>query len=267
MKIALVVFDWAGTTVDHGCFAPVVPFVETLRRLGVEVTAREARGPMGLGKKDHLREILRLPQVTAGFRERHGRDWTEDDVTLGYERDFIPLQMESVDKCSEPLPGLLEAVGYLREQEIKVGTTTGYFAEAAEKTYAAAAARGYRPDCNVHPGLVSRGRPAPWMIFRIMETLGVFPPSAVVKIGDTLPDIEEGRNAGVWSVGVTQSGSEIGMSLDEWNSQPPATQARLHQETAARLLQAGAHDVIQSVADTRVVIERIHERLARGERP
>ncbi len=39
--LQLVVFDWAGTTVDHGCFAPVVPFQELFRARGVDLTVAE----------------------------------------------------------------------------------------------------------------------------------------------------------------------------------------------------------------------------------
>ena len=38
-----VIFDWAGTTVDYGCFAPVQAFVEAFREFGVEPTMDETR--------------------------------------------------------------------------------------------------------------------------------------------------------------------------------------------------------------------------------
>ncbi len=68
--IRLVVFDWAGTTVDHGSFAPVTPFVEALARHGVRVTTAEARGPMGLHKRDHLVALFRLPSQRRRLEEQ-----------------------------------------------------------------------------------------------------------------------------------------------------------------------------------------------------
>jgi len=50
------------------------------------------------------------------------------------------------------------------------------------------------------------------MIFRCMEALNVYPPAAVMKIGDTCIDIEDGRNAGCWSVGVIDSSNEMGLT-------------------------------------------------------
>ncbi len=266
-KIQLVVFDWAGTTVDHGCFAPVTPFVEALAHFGVTITLDEARAPMGLGKREHLRAILSMPRVAAEWRSKHGRDWTEQDLDRAYQEQFVPRQLASVREHSRLIPGLLDAVAWLREQGIKIGTSTGYFAEAAEIAYAEAAAQGYVPDCNVSPGDVPRGRPAPWMIYRNMEALGVYPPAAVLKLGDTVPDIEEGLAAGVWSAGVTHTGSDVGLSVEEFAALQPAERHNRVQRARARLIAAEAHEVINSVAELPELVARINARLMNGERP
>ncbi|PJO45375.1 phosphonoacetaldehyde hydrolase, partial [Lysinibacillus xylanilyticus] len=38
MKVKGVIFDWAGTTVDFGCFAPVNVFLTVFEDAGIEVT-------------------------------------------------------------------------------------------------------------------------------------------------------------------------------------------------------------------------------------
>jgi phosphonoacetaldehyde hydrolase len=43
-----VVFDWAGTVVDFGSFAPMGVFVEAFAEFGVEVSVAQARAPMGM---------------------------------------------------------------------------------------------------------------------------------------------------------------------------------------------------------------------------
>src|SRR5262245_1633743 len=184
--IRLVVFDWAGTTVDHGSFAPVAPFVEAFARHGVTVSPAEARGPMGVHKRDHVRELLKIPAVAKRWRTAHGRDWAEADVEAIYQA-FIPLQVAVLDQFAEPVPGLLAAVEQLRRGGVKIGGTTGYFREAAELVAAAARRRGYAPDVSLGPDDVAAGRPKPWMVFRIMEALDVCPPAAVRKGGDTVP--------------------------------------------------------------------------------
>ena len=45
--------------------------------------------------------------------------------------------------------------------------------------------------------------------------LGVYPMESIVKIGDTLPDIEEGLNAGMWTIGLAKTGNEIGLTEQE----------------------------------------------------
>ena len=190
--IRLVIFDWAGTTVDHGCFGPVAPFVEALRRHGVTITVERARGPMGLDKKDHLRALLQFPEAATQWRAASGADVTEADVERIYREHVIPIAIESVPAASALIPGVLECVADLRSRGITIGTTTGYFTEAARLCYETGAKQGYVPDFNVCASEVAAARPAPWMMYRVMEALGVYPSSAVLKVGDTVPDIGEG---------------------------------------------------------------------------
>ena len=49
------VFDWAGTVIDHGSLAPMGVFVKTFAGFGVAITIAEARGPMGMAKRDHIK--------------------------------------------------------------------------------------------------------------------------------------------------------------------------------------------------------------------
>jgi phosphonoacetaldehyde hydrolase len=265
-RIRLVILDWAGTAVDHGSLAPLMPFVRAFAARGVDVTPEEARGPMGLGKKDHLRALLRLPAVAHRWREQHGREATEADVDELYQW-FVPLQLEVIDKHAGLVPGLLDCVGVLRDRGVAVGATTGYFREAAERVYRRAAAQGYRPDHCVCAEDVPAGRPAPWMVFRSMEALGVYPPAAVVKVGDMVPDVGEGLAAGAWSVGVVRSSSEVGCTAPEWAALPPPEQQRRSAACRAKLLAAGAHAVVDTLAELPGVLDQFNTRLGRGEKP
>jgi phosphonoacetaldehyde hydrolase len=265
-RIRLVIFDWAGTAVDHGSLGPLMPFVRAFAARGVDITPEEARGPMGLAKKDHVRALLRLPAVARRWRERHGGDATEADLDELYRR-FVPLQLEVIDEFAGLVPGLLDCVGVLRGRGIAVGATTGYFREAAERVYRRAAGQGYRPDHCVCAEEVPAGRPAPWMVFRTMEALGVFPPAAVVKVGDTVPDVGEGLAAGAWSVGVVRSSSDVGCTAPEWAALPPPEQQRRAAGCRAKLLAAGAHAVVDTLAELPAVLDEFDTRLGRGLKP
>lgn len=244
----LVVFDWAGTTIDHGSLAPLAAFIEAFAQQGVQVTADEARGPMGLHKKDHIRTMLQMPAVSQRWQQVHGRGWDEKDLESLYQH-FIPLQMGVLDKHAKLVPGVLPVVAELRRRGIRIGATTGYFRAAAERVYDAARQQGYVPDCCVCAEDVPDGRPAPWMIFRIMETLRIYPPAAVVKVGDTVPDIGEGLAAGVFSVGVVSTGSEVGCTEDELARLPHTERKTRFASARAKLLAAGADAVIDTLAE------------------
>lgn len=258
-KVRLVVFDWAGTTVDFGCFAPVDAFVRTFAHHGIAVTSNEVRVGMGLHKKDHLRALLRQPEVSLRWNQTNGRAWTEKDVESLYET-FIPFQVEAIAAHAQLVPGLTECIEALRQRGIRIGATTGYFRTAAETLYEAARRQGFVPDCALCADDVAVGRPAPWMMFRIMETVGIYPPCTVVKVGDTVPDIEEGRNAGAWSIGVTRSSSAVGCTEEELAALPaPARQAKLD-DARRQFLDAGAHTVIDSLADLPNLVDQLSVR-------
>mgnify|MGYP000063773278 CR=1 FL=1 len=72
-QIEAVVFDWAGTTVDFGCFAPVQAFVEVFKQYGVEPTMEEVREPMGMLKIDHIRTMLKMPRIISAGWKKYGK--------------------------------------------------------------------------------------------------------------------------------------------------------------------------------------------------
>jgi phosphonoacetaldehyde hydrolase len=247
-KVRLVVFDWAGTVVDFGSRAPVAAFVQTFAAQGVALTEAEARGPMGLPKRDHLQALLSLPAVRQRWRQAHGHDPTQADLAALYDR-FLPTQLAVLPQYNALIPGALDCVGRLRRQGIRIGVTTGYFRAAAAEVREAAARQGFVAEQIVCPDDVAVGRPAPWMIYRLMEALDVSPPSAVVKVGDTVADVAEGLNAGVWSVGVTRGSSEVGLGEQEFNALPVPERQDLLSRAAQKLREAGAHAVIETLAE------------------
>jgi phosphonoacetaldehyde hydrolase len=89
----------------------------------------------------------------------------------------------------------------------------------------------------------------------------------MVKIGDTISDIEEGSNAGMWTIGIARTGNMIGLTAEEFAALPSAEQAARLDAARRKLTEAGAHYVADAVADCIPLVEQIEERLARGERP
>jgi len=264
--IRAVVFDWAGTTVDYGSRAPVTAFVEVFQRRGVAVSDREARGPMGTAKRDHIRALLATEPVGERWRDANGRPWSEEDVDAMYD-EFLPLQVESAASHAELIPGTSEVVETLRGRGIKIGSSSGYSREIMDEILPVALKQGYEPDSLACPEDVPAGRPHPWMMYKNAMDLGVYPMSACVKVGDTVADIEEGLNAGVWTVGLARSGNELGLSEEEARALDPQELTIRLSDIYRRMHRAGAHYVVDTVADLLPVLDEIELRLGQGEQP
>jgi phosphonoacetaldehyde hydrolase len=248
-----VIFDWAGTIVDYGSFAPTRVLTEAFRERGVEVTLAEARVPMGLPKWDHIQVLTRLPGVAERWERRHGRRPGKEDVDALYAR-FLPLQNEYIAQYSTVIPGVLPVLDLLRGRGIRTGSTSGYPREVMDRLVACAEALGLRLDHNVAgDDLKPGGRPGPWMALANVIELGVRDVAACVKVDDTEPGIVEGLSAGMWTVGVAVSGNEMGLTREEVEDLGPE--------------ELRAHFVVDTVADLVPVLGEIEDRLRRGGRP
>jgi phosphonoacetaldehyde hydrolase len=261
-----VVFDWAGTLIDFGCRAPAAVFQLVFAEAGVPVSEAEARAPMGLPKRDHIAAVGRAPRVGAAWREAHGRDFGEDDVDALYEV-FLPRQIDVVGQYADVIPGVVETVAAARARGLAIGSTTGYTRDIMEICLARAAEQGLTVDALACAGDLQRGRPGPYLLWRVLTDLAICPPEAVVKVGDTPADVEEGLNAGTWVVAVAACGNETGLSATELAALPDAARADRIERARSVLARAGAHAVIDTTADLPAVLDDLSARLARGERP
>jgi phosphonoacetaldehyde hydrolase len=261
-----VLLDWAGTTMDFGCIAPAVVFVEVFKRRGVPIDMAEARAPMGAHKRVHIQRITELDSVRARWQAQHRRLPNEADVNRMF-KEFVPLQLKCLSDYSELIPGTLEAVAELRKRGIKIGSTTGYMTEMMKINLRDAARQGYKPDSTVCASEVPAGRPYPYMCLQNVMNLGVTTVEACVKVDDTVPGVEEGLNAGMWTIGLAVSGNEVGLSLKEWKKLSKAEKEEKRARAHRRMAQAGAHYTVDSIAEMMPCIDDIEERIRRGERP
>lgn len=264
--IRAVIFDWAGTTMDFGCLAPPDAFCEVFRRAGVEVSIEEARIPMGAHKRVHIARIGALPRVAAAWQSVHGKAFDDDDVGRLFEA-FVPIQLGILPKYADLVPGALEAVAACRARGYRIGSTTGYTLAMNTLLRNEAEARGYIPDTMVCADEVPEGRPAPWMCIENAKRLGIYPMSAIIKVGDTLPDMLEGLDAGMWTIGLAVTGNEVGLSRAAWEALSEAEQATRRARAYERLYGVGAHIVVDGIWEVMPAIDAIVARHASGERP
>ncbi|WP_236237221.1 phosphonoacetaldehyde hydrolase [Pseudomonas faucium] len=265
-RLQAVVLDWAGTVVDFGSFAPTQIFVEAFAEFGVEVSLEEARGPMGMGKWDHIRTLCDLPQIAERYRAAFGRTPTDLDVTAIYER-FMPLQIEKIALHSALIPGALEAIEALRGKGLKIGSCSGYPAVVMQKVVALARENGYVADHVVATDEVPNGRPYPAQALANVIALQVDDVAACVKVDDTWPGILEGRKAGMWTVALTCSGNALGLTYEQYKALPAAELEHARSRIGQAFEGSRPHYLIDTIAELPAVIEAINQRLARGEMP
>ncbi|MEK7245452.1 MAG: phosphonoacetaldehyde hydrolase [Pseudomonadota bacterium] len=264
--IKAVILDWAGTTMDFGCMAPAVVFVEVYKRKGVPISMEEARAPMGAHKRVHIKKISELESVRRRWLETHHRLPDDGDVDAMFA-EFVPLQLQCLSDYSRLIPGTLEAVKECRARGYKIGSTTGYLPEMMAINQGDAAKQGYVPDASVSAGQVPAGRPYPFMCLKNMIDLQVWPVEACVKVDDTIPGVEEGLNAGMWTVGLAVSGNEVGLPLDAWQALPAAEQETRRERAYRRMETCGAHYVVDDIAGLIPCLDDIERRLKLGEKP
>jgi phosphonoacetaldehyde hydrolase len=150
---------------------------------------------------------------------------------------------------------------------MKIAGTTGYTRSMLDRLEVLAATQGYRTDRSLAPEDAGGGRPYPWMCYRLAIDLRIYPLSSCVKIGDTESDIQEGLNAGMWTIGVTRSGNTVGLSEADWLQLDPREQAKLLACAEQELRAAGAHYTAETVAHALPLLDEIERRITNGECP
>jgi phosphonatase-like hydrolase len=217
-QFQLVVFDMAGTTVrDRG--EVETSFLQAARRTGLTTTAEQLQPLRGLSKREVFRRLW-AAELSADSPELTPR------IEASYAEFRCLLEGHYQTEPVEPTAGCRECFDWLRSEGIAIGLTTGFYRKVTDIILARLGWDAGLDErhvgtpqtlvqCSVTSDEVPQGRPAPDMIRRTMELLGVTSAREVVNIGDTPPDLLSGRNAGCLTLAVT-------------NGSHTADQLRLH---------------------------------------
>ncbi|MBV8433921.1 MAG: phosphonoacetaldehyde hydrolase, partial [Candidatus Eremiobacteraeota bacterium] len=233
---------------------------------GVPVSDAEIRRPMGLEKRRHLQEMLADPHIGRRWHATRGAAPSDGDIDL-LHRAFDEHLNATVAGFARPVPGLRETVAALRAKGIAIGSNTGYSPRAMSILAPAAREFGFEPDCIVTPSDVAAGRPAPDLSWKCLDLLGLAHDTDAIKVDDTVSGIEEGRNAGLWTVAVAISGNEAALSYEQWQSLTSTERQGVRSRATAKLRAANPDYVIDSVAQLAETVDTIERRIASGERP
>ena len=195
--IQLAMFDMAGTTVNDnvdGHPLMVVSMMRAFAKHGVELVPDVINKHRGKQKSEAIQTLLReVAELSPADAERVGD---------GVYRDFLHELESNLSSISE-IDGATELFRYLKSKDIYVGVGSGFPMQVVQ---AIISRLGWLDegllDYVGSAEQVGVGRPNPKMIFDAMERLNITDGSKVVKIGDTVVDVQEGKNARAWTVAV-----------------------------------------------------------------
>ena len=256
-KIEAVILDWAGTTIDFGCFAPVQAFIHAFEKFGITPTVWEVRKPMGMLKRDHIKTMLNMNRIHQEWVHIHGADFTEEDIDRVYEASEAGI-LRILKDFAAPKPYVLDTIKTLRDSNIKIGSTTGYTDEMMAIVVPKAAENGYAPDCWFSPNATENfGRPYPYMIFKNLQALRVSSVKNVMKIGDTISDIKEGLAAGVITVGVIEGSSIMALTEEQYQALPYMEKEATCHSVEKQFKEAGADYVIRNFSELPALLEQL----------
>ncbi len=260
--IQAVILDWGGTVLDHGCCGAVQAMRRTMQEAGVEPTEGDLRRKMGIEKLEQFRGLFESERVREAWAHRHGAPLNEDGLARLRER-YTQIELETPER--HLLPGVMPLHEFLRQLGVLIAMTTSQERPVMEQMASMAARQGFLPQATVCPDdAAGAGRPAPYMCYQVATRLRLHPLGACVKVGDTVADMQEGRSAGMWTVGVAETGNEVGLDLSALSTLPPAERALRVANARTRLKAAGAHFVVDTLPDCLPVLERIQQQLLRG---
>ena len=98
-----------------------------------------------------------------------------------------------------------------------------------------------------------------------MLRMNVYPPRTVVKVGDTVSDILEGKNAGAWSIGVLTGSNLLGLTKEEYDAMDFEQRQEKKRKAEEKYLQAGADLVIDHIGLLPEAVLKINELLSKEE--
>ena len=261
-----IVFDWAGTMIDHGSRAPAIVFQEIFRQRGIEITIDQAREPMGMAKREHILAITQMPDIQKKWVDKFGRLAADSDIDEMYKQ-FLPLQKETLKDHSQMIQGATKAAELCRNLGLKIGSSTGYTRELMADVSTIAKEQGYEPDLILCAEDAPRGRPAPYLLYEASKRLDVYPMSTIVKVDDTILGIQAGVNAGCWNVGITRTGNLLGLSSEEVEGLTESQRDHMISLVGEQMLNAGAHFIVESVEDIEIALTYFDELLDQGASP
>lgn len=187
--VDLVVFDMAGTTIeDHG--EVLSAFKSALGKNEIRTSDDFLQKWRGASKKEVLRQCI---------QDQFGKESPDNPKRIEQAYGDFRFFLEDLyaREGIRPIHGAAETFRWLREHDIRIALTTGFYRKVADLILQKVGWNAGVVDASICSDEVPQGRPAPYLIFRAMEATRVTEVRKVVNVGDTTLDLLSAVNAGV----------------------------------------------------------------------
>ncbi|MGI0116637.1 HAD-IA family hydrolase [Zooshikella sp. RANM57] len=265
-KIQAVIFDMTGTLVDFGVKANGQALQQLFSHYQIQLSPDILLAIADLPDLAQLTYLFNMEDFKNQWQQHHGS--LPDEKQL--EQLIMQFRTHQIDYASQQLSLPVDSkpvFQFIRKQGYKVGVCTHYCRDIASDLIPQLTEQGLKIDHWVSAVDVSQPRPAPHLVLTCAVALDIMSVAACVKVDDSLKGIEEGLNAGMWTIGTAISGEYNNRSMSEWNQLSNTEKDKIRSEATLGLYRAGAHYVVDTVSDIQSCLEDIEARLKRGERP
>jgi len=204
-KIKLVMFDLAGTTVDdsvEGVPLVAVAMRDAFKKHGYNIHPETVNKYRGLEKKDAIRCVVDEVSQTDSDTS------SVVDVEVIF-KDFKDCLNKHLSSIKSEIPGTSDVFLKLKTCGVKIAVGSG-FPHGVVESIVSTLQWADLVDCLCSAEKAGHGRPHPAMIHSAMNYFGITDPRTVVKVGNTRADVEEGKNAGCWTVAVLTGTQSMG---------------------------------------------------------
>ena len=212
--IKACIFDLGGTLVDSYSLTPIVSLKYLFRKHRIELPNNLIIDHMELHKRDHISLILNDKEISYQWLQEKGTEYSQGDIDKLYTY-FKCIQGKYTKEHMKIIPQTWNCINTLKEMGIKSCVTTGFDKEQTNLVKQILEGREVHIDHYVSSLCIDKpGRPHPYMIHEIMDRLDIEDENTVLKVDDTNIGIQEGLNAGCWTVGVYRWSVYMGIMND-----------------------------------------------------
>lgn len=261
--IKACIFDLGGTIVDKYSLSPLLSLQKAFSLKKLYVPNKIIIKDMGKHKFEHIRELCNVNLINTQFRIHNDRDISSVDMESIFN-DFNDIQTQHMKLYLNIIPETYIIMKYLQENDIKVGITTGFNKNQMNIAVDKLKYNHIKIDSNVSSDYAYR--PLPYMIKSNMNNLQIDDPKQVIKIDDTCVGIQEGINAGCYTVGVARWSVNMDMFSLDTLTKEAFTEGNINHtdiinhkliESRRRLKEAGADFVIDTLDELPSIIKTI----------